>query len=74
MFDDFEKQENENFQDNWKKNLIKELNEMHTAGLSTAGYFTQDLKETSKIFLFHLDIVHHQIPRMHYSQLHIIQY
>jgi hypothetical protein len=61
MFDDFEKQENENFQDNWKRNLIKELNELHTAGLSTADYFTQDLKETSKIFfshfIFDLDIL-----------------
>jgi hypothetical protein len=48
LFDDFEKQANENDNDNWKRNLIKELNEMHTAGLSNADYFTQDLKETSK--------------------------
>jgi hypothetical protein len=46
IFEDFEKQENENAQENWKRNLIKELNELHTAGLSTADYFTQDLKET----------------------------
>jgi len=25
------------------------LNELHTAGLSTPDFFTQDLKETSKI-------------------------
>lgn len=48
IFEDFEKQENNNDDDNWKRNLVKELNELHTAGLSTPDYFTQDLKETSK--------------------------
>ena len=52
IFDDFEKQENDNFQENWKRNLIKELNELHTAGLSTPDYFTQDLKETRKLSLW----------------------
>ena len=50
IFEDFEKQEN-NDDDNWKRNLIKELNELHTAGLSTPDFFTQDLKETSKYLL-----------------------
>jgi hypothetical protein len=48
IFEDFEKQENENLNDNYKKNLIKELNEMHTAGLSTPDFFTTDLRETRK--------------------------
>lgn len=48
IFDDFERQENQNQTDNWKRNLIKELNELHTAGLSNPDYFTQDLKETRK--------------------------
>ena len=45
IFDDFEKQENSNDDDNWKKNLIKDLNELYTAGLSTPDFFTKDLKK-----------------------------
>ena len=42
IFDDFEKQENSNDDDNWKKNLIKELNELHTAGLSTPDFWVSE--------------------------------
>lgn len=60
IFSDFEKQENDNQQENWKRNLIKELNELHTAGLSNPDYFTQDLKETSKFLTigYSLDILY----------------
>ena len=38
-----------NPREQWRKNLVKELNELHTAGLSTTDYFTQDLIKTSKL-------------------------
>lgn len=48
IFDAFEFQRNTDADENWERNRIKELNELHTAGLSTPDYFTQDLRKTSK--------------------------
>ena len=53
LFDGFEIQENIDNAEHWRKNMIRELNELHTAGLSTPEHYAQDLKKTSRCLYDH---------------------